>query len=267
MFTLLLAAGAISAAPPAHVASLNLCTDSLLFELLPDARIASVTRLSRDPNLSPFHARAARLMVNRGDIEEVVAAAPDLVVTSGMLGVLAGRLLARLDIPVLSLPHANEFTTYRANLRELAARLGRKDVAEAHLAQLTRSLAAAAARAARRPRRSAVLYQPNGYTPGRDSLMQVIMDSAGLDSIAHEHGDANGDFMDLERLLVLDPQVLVFSTRDTRRPSLAERQLEHPALRAWRAKATGRSRQVPEAWWTCAGAYNARAIDALGAGP
>ncbi len=77
---------------PTRVASLNLCTDSLLFELVDDARIVSVTSLSRDPNQSPFAARAARLAVNHGAVEEVLAAAPDLVLTDQGAAAYARRV-------------------------------------------------------------------------------------------------------------------------------------------------------------------------------
>ena len=107
-------------AAPTRVASLNLCTDTLLFELLPTASIVSVTRLSRDPDLSPFHALAATMTVNRGEVEEVLAVTPDLVVTTSGGSGLAERMFEHYGITVLHLPHANDFASYRHNLRQLA---------------------------------------------------------------------------------------------------------------------------------------------------
>lgn len=254
-------------AAPSRVASLNLCTDAMLFELLPAANIVSITHLSRDPDLSPFHAQAAQMTVNRGEVEEVLATAPDLVVTGARASGLAEHLFETYGIAVLHLPTANDFAAYRENLRRLAAVLGVGPRAESLLGTLDRALAAApGARPDNRPRR-ALLYQPNGYTPGRDSLMSEILRLAGYDNLAIEHGYTRGGFMSLESVLMMQPDFIVFSSRDTSRPSLAEEQLDHPALRAWTTGGTARSLRVPERAWTCAGAFNTAALDALSAAP
>ncbi|MBK8957158.1 MAG: ABC transporter substrate-binding protein [Proteobacteria bacterium] len=251
---------AAAAAPPARVASLNLCTDSLLFELLPDSRIASVTALSRDDNLSHFHARAARIAVNHGAVEEVVALRPDLVVTSETTDALATRMLSRLGLRVLSLPSANRVEDYRHNLRRLAEVLGEERRAESLLTGLDAALGAAP-----RPALRALVYQPNGYTPGDASLMHAMLAYAGLRNMALEVGLAHGGYLSLEALLLSRPDIVVFSQRQARRPSLAEAQLSQPALRKLFARDGARTvrADVPENLWTCAGAFNADAVALL----
>lgn len=255
---------ASAAAAPSRVASLNLCTDSMLFELLPDERIASVTHLSRDRTLSPFHRRAARLAANHGEVEEILGTTPDLVISGAPAAPLANRLLQRLEVPARAYPHANDFTTYRRNLLDLASVLGVVPRAERLLAELQRALGAAAVRP-EAATRTALIYQPNGYSPGRDTLMHALLAAAGLRNLAATRRGADGGYFALEEVMALAPDVLVFSMRDSgSRPALAEQQLTHPALLRWLQAGTSeqhpRTVHVPEQWWTCAGAYNRHAL-------
>ena len=63
---------------PRHVMSLSMCTDALLLELLPPERIASLTYYSRDPGNSHQWPQAAKVRINWGTVEEVLAEKPDL---------------------------------------------------------------------------------------------------------------------------------------------------------------------------------------------
>ncbi len=228
--------------------------------MLDDARIVSVTALSLDANLSHFHARAAGLKVNHGAVEEIVALAPDLVVTGDNTDALAAHLLSRLGIKVLSFPSANRLADYRLNLRRLAHELGLDARAEQLLAQLDGGLGAPP-----RPLLRTLVYQPNGYTPGADSLMHEILGYAGMHSIAADLGFEYGGYLSLESLLLTKPDMIVFSERQARRPSLAETQLDQPALRKLFARHSPPTRRaaVPENLWTCAGAFNREAIALL----
>ncbi|MGE0858347.1 MAG: ABC transporter substrate-binding protein [Gammaproteobacteria bacterium] len=240
---------------------MNLCTDSLLFELVDDARIVSVTSLSRDPNLSPFAARAARLAVNHGAVEEVLAAAPDLVLTDQGSAAYASHLLERVGVEVLAVPIAARFVDYRETLERVAARLDATARAASLLARLDQALA----QPAPSPPRSALVYQPNGFVQGTDSLMNDVLRHAGLENVAARIGLTHGGYLDLERVVLHAPDVLVFSRRSAAAPSLAEAQLDAPALRALFARREHpvRRAELDEALWTCPGSFNAEAVAQL----
>lgn len=252
-----------SAGLPQRIASLNLCTDSMLFELADDARIASVTALARDPNVSYFHARAASLHVNHGAVEEILATAPDLVISDRNLTPLTANLLGRLGVPLLEFDHANDFDTYAANLTRLAAAIGSTSRAASILATMAPMLAQTQRNALPHDGPRAIIYQPNGYIPGTATLMHDILERAGLHDIAADLGLAHGGFVALERLLASDPAVLVFSARQSTAPSLGEQLLLHPALQ--RAERRLVAAQIDERLWTCAGQFSLAAIRELAA--
>lgn len=237
---------------------MNLCTDSMLFELLEPERIVSVTWLSRDPNLSVYAAEARARHANRGHVEEVMALAPDLVVTDRSTLPLARRLLSSLGVTVLALAHANTFAEYRENLVTLADATGTRVRAERLLADWPAHPVRPGPEAPR-----ALVYQPNGFAPGTATLMHAVLNAAGYRNAARELGLGFGSFVALESLLVLAPDTVVFSVREAAGPSLAERQLEHPALSGFLGRGDVHQARVPERLWTCAGRHNLEAVALL----
>jgi len=242
-----------------RVASLNLCTDSMLFELLEDTRIVSVTHLARDPRLSYHHARAAQVPINHGHAEEILLSAPDLVVT-GAAG-YAADLLERAGLPVLHLEEARDFEVYATNLRVLAERLERAEFADVLLGNLARVLESVNTPAA--PVLT-LLYQPNGYTPGEHAFSHAVMRHAGLHNAAADLGARAGGFVSLERLLTSGVDLLILDQPSHGAPSLAESGLRHPALRRLaRQPQAPQTVHLPENLWTCAGSYSAQAVTRL----
>ena len=69
------------AAAPQRIMSLNICTDQLLLALAPEKRIASLTFLAREKQPLRYWPQAARIPVNYGSAEDVLAVRPDLVLT------------------------------------------------------------------------------------------------------------------------------------------------------------------------------------------
>lgn len=268
MLALSLASTAVDGADhPARIVSMNLCTDSMLFELVDLERIASVSFLSRDPNLSVFSAEAKMIPINRGHAEEIVALEPDLVITDRTTLPFARRLLQKFGIPVMLFDHANDLVEYRGNLERLGAAIGVADRARKiveRIDALTKETPDQGAFVAR-PR--ALVYQPNGFMPGTRTLMSDLMTRAGYRNVAAELDFTFGGFLALESLLFLAPDAVVFSVRQNRQPSLADAQLSHPALRGFLAGGPERKRpllvKVPENLWTCAGLFNGRAIEIL----
>ena len=246
-----------------RIVSMNLCTDSMLFELVSADRIVSVTYLSRDPNLSFFHAQAAKLHTSRGHVEEIISFDPELVVTDSTTLPFARRLLENLGIRVMTFEHANNSYEYRTNLRRLAAAVGAAERANAIIEQIESDHATPIESTPVR----ALLYQPNGFAPGTATLMSDIMTRAGYANVAGELGFEFGGFIALESILTLAPAAVIFSARESVQPSLAEAQLSHPALRRYLYEAPDAVRpvhvSVPEHLWTCAGSFNQRAIDLL----
>ncbi|MGE3773202.1 MAG: ABC transporter substrate-binding protein [Gammaproteobacteria bacterium] len=254
---LLLACASLAcAAAPARIASINLCTDALLFDLAESEQIASITALSRDPTLSVHAARARELPINHGSVEELLALAPDLVLADGASPPATVALLRRLGLRVETLPTVTTLSEVIALVRragDLIAAPARADALAERLAALATTPAPDAPRA--------LIVQPGGYVPGPDTLGPTLLALAGLRDLAPALGLGRGGFASIEALVLARPDLIVRGRDATLGRAIADDFLNHPAL-AHARLAHGGMRTVPvsDAAWACG---SASLIDAV----
>jgi iron complex transport system substrate-binding protein len=235
-------AGAAAARPPAplRVASLNLCTDELLLLLADPRQIVSVTHLAQQEAETPLWRRAKRYPQNDGSLLSVVRLRPDLVLTMGGGARDRLRLAARLGIPTVDLPFAQDLETVERSVRTVAAALGREAAGEqvvARIEALQRTVPPASS--------DAIWLGGGGRTVSATGLEAQWMRLAGL-----AQRPLIGDRVSLEQLAVRPPAVLLRSDYRSGQYSQAQRWLRHPL-----AAAAGRARNVPTDGrpWTCMG--------------
>ncbi|HLB06401.1 MAG TPA: ABC transporter substrate-binding protein, partial [Alphaproteobacteria bacterium] len=223
--------GTPAADAPRRIVSLNLCTDLLLLALAEPSRIAALSFLSTDPDLSYYAADARALPRIRGSAEEVVPLKPDLVLAEAHSARTTVALLRRLGYRVLDLPVAATLADVREEIRTLARVLGEEAKGAALIAAMDEGLARLApGEAGAAP--GALVYQANGYVPALPSLPDELLRAAGLRNVAPELGLAAGGRLTLEALLVADPDLLVLEEARADAASLADALLAHPAVRA-----------------------------------
>jgi iron complex transport system substrate-binding protein len=227
-------------AAPVRVASLNLCTDELALLLAAPGQLVSVSRLGADPRETTLSRRARGLATNNGNVTDVVALAPDLVLTSG--GARGGDVVARrLGIAALVVPPPQTLDDVRANIRTVAAALGRPAQGAALIAEIDRVLAVPAP-----PPRRALLVEGGGVAVGANGLAADWLRHAGLIQQEVPHGQIS-----LEALLAAPPQVLVTTNYHPGESSINAAWLTHPAFArlprsVQRLTTDGRA-------WTCLG--------------
>jgi iron complex transport system substrate-binding protein len=254
------AAWVIEAAPaaPQHVMSLSLCTDALVLAMLPPSRIASVTYLahqSTDPTLA---AEAARVGINYGTTEEVLAQSPDLVLAGAYSTPATRMLLRQVHAPLLVIPDATSFADIRANVTTVARALGAQQRGQALLAQMDATLAAVRRDRPAQPIRVAA-WSGDGYVPGKGTLFnRVLRTAGGINVAATTSGQRSGSF-DIEQLLMADPEVLAYGA-DQPAPALKTDTADHPLLRRLYA---GRRITYPELPVECGLPQTAQAAQQL----
>ena len=111
----------------------------------------------------------------------------------------------------------------------------------------------------RRPR--GAFYQPNGYTSGSGTLQDIALQMAGWDNIASKLGVKGYGSIDLERLLMARPEQLFSSAYAPGTQSLAQKELQHPALYLI---TKGRPIiNISYKYWICGGPMIADAVEQL----
>jgi len=242
----LLCIAAASAAPPRRIVSLNFCTDELLLSLVPPARIASLTWLARTDTDAAQRALAARLPVNRGSAEEVLAAHPDLVLAGRYTTATTRALLARAGVPLLEVDAAQDWQGIRRTTRAVAAAVGESGRGEALLAHMDAALAAAAALRAPAPVRAIGWNGAAQDVPGADTLFNTILTTAGAVNIAARPGVAST--FDLEEVVRARPRLLLRGTSHAADRALRSAVADHPVLHALPGLAII---DYPEGAWAC----------------
>ncbi|WP_176758473.1 ABC transporter substrate-binding protein [Limimonas halophila] len=247
-------------AAPGRVVSLNLCTDLLALRLLPRERIASVSALAADAGYSPMAERAQGIPVNHGRAEEVLRFEPDLVLAGAFRQRSTVRLLRRLGHEVVTLAPPRSIEDVRRQIRRVAKVLDVRPRGEAMIrrfdARIAHASPATAAAGA-----TAAIYQPNGVTVGANQLPHAALKAAGLTNVAAEMGLDGMVPLSLEKLVTAEPDVLVLPASAQNAASQAAAVLDHPALRAVRARA--RVVRIPRRLWTCGGPQLAEAVTRL----
>jgi iron complex transport system substrate-binding protein len=247
-----------SNASPQRIVSLNLCADELVLRLAPPGTVKSVTWLARDPTLSNVSVLAHEVSVNRGLAEDVVPLAPDLVIAGAHTTRTAVALLQRLGIPVLELPVPSSVDEALAQIATVAAALGATEKGTQLIADIRSGLSEVPIAPTGSSHLIAAVYQPNGLTIGKGSLVNDLLNRAGLRNLAVERRIDNYGELPLEVLLFARPDLMIINEGEDRGPALAYEVLRHPALvRRYRG---ARVVSVPSAWWSCPGP---RLVDAV----
>ncbi len=245
---------------PQRIVSLNLCADELVLRLADRKQVRSVTWLSHKPAISSVAELAEGIPTNRGLAAEIVPLDPDLVVAGIHTTRTAVALLRRLEVPVIELDVPTTIDAVKVQILDLATVLGQPRRGAAMVAEMDRQLAALGPPPAN-PRLSAAVYRPNGFTAGRDSLIDDILRRAGLRNLAAERGLENYGQLPLEILILAQPDLLILNAANEPLPSLAHQFLRHPGMGA--AFPHYRTLVLPPRLWTCGGPGVVEAIARL----
>lgn len=216
--------------PPQRIASLNICIDQLLWELVPHERLVSISYLTANPMWSPIAAQVKGIPLNHGLAEEIVPLKPDIIFAGEFDAPDAIALLERLGNPVERLPLPRKLDDINTQILQLGELVG----ANAKALSMTQKSSAQVAelQAANKNQQplTAFWYSSNGVVIGDGTLEHELMLLAGLRNLAAERGMFGFNQLDLELLLSAKPQILIIEEGSAEAFSLAREYLAHPAL-------------------------------------
>ena len=242
---------------PRRIASLNLCTDQILLELVPRNRIAALSWLAGDGNVSAVAGELKGIKLIAGGAEEVLALDPDLVLASPYAATPAVELLKRLGQRVEMVPFATDFAMIRSTVRQVAAAVGEIVRGEDVIARFDRALEAAQSKAAQHP--EALVYHVNGLVSGTGSLADAALKAAGLANQMDRRSAATGTRLALESIVVMPPDLVVLAQGMHTYRTVVSDNLRHPALARIMTKTAGM--ELPMPLWLCG---SPRISDAVG---
>jgi iron complex transport system substrate-binding protein len=221
---------AAQGAPPQRVVSFNVCTDQLVVALADPAQIAGLSPYATDPVLSAVADEARPYRRLAWHAESTIPLDPDLVLVGPRDRSATQRLLGALGFRVVEVPFVSTMAAAREQIVRVAALLGQPQRGAALLARLE----AARQRLAGVPHpvaATALLVGRSGYAEGPTSLASGLIGEAGLAPPAGAPAGIGG-FVTLERLIMLQPDLLVLHDPVDAPRDQGSVYLAHPALKA-----------------------------------
>ena len=249
-------------AKPQRIVSLNLCADQLLMALLPPERLIGITQLASDPEASYLYREASQFHQHTSRIEEIMALKPDLVVAGEFTAQPTNQLLEELGYKVIKLGLPVTTEGIFQQIAFLGEQIDESDRAEALILNMREELTRITALQEEKHKR-AIVYYANGFTAGRHTIVNDILQMAGLINIAAE---LNLDFiapLSLESLLVSKPDVLLLGRLNENTDSLAHQVLRHDAINRYAELKQVQKIMIPDRYWSCAGASSFAAASYL----
>lgn len=229
-----------NAEKPKKIVSINLCTDELLFRLVPPERIAAVSVHSANSEVSSVAREAASVKKIKGGIEEVLSCQPDLVLGGTFSNRETLRFFKRSATPMLIFSVPKSFDDIYANIHSLAEAVGEPGKGEAIIRDMKDELAQMKGDSFSKDfkgtvplffKNRAVFFQSGNYVPGAGTFENAIMEAAGLVNVASELGIKDYGNLSLEQLIEAKPDILIFVTDQTKHKTVRGEVLDHPALK------------------------------------
>lgn len=257
---LLLWLNAAAAETPQRVVSINLCTDQLLLLLAPREHIASVSFMSVNPLYSAYHERVGDIALNHARIEEIVAMQPDLVLAYELSDSQLVRILRQLQFRVEVVPAPQSLASVGQTIETVAGLLGEAEKGRQLVEQMEERLTRLERNAERVPP-LAVIYAPNGYSPGTNTLQGSLLEAAGFSNLSRQLGNENGAAIPLELLLRHQPGLFIIDDEESNVNSLAQKKLSHPALR--KSLNNAQVARIAGRYWSCPTPQVVRVVERL----
>jgi iron complex transport system substrate-binding protein len=246
-----------AAGRPGRIVSINPCVDAILMQVADPAQIAGISHYSQDPRTTSMPlTQAARFTATSGTAEEVVALAPDVVISGPHVEPATVNALRRLGIPLVQVGVPDTIAQSRAQVRAIAAAAGHQARGEQLVARIDAAVAAARAGG---PPVPALIWLGGGLVPGSATLADDMMRASGFHNVSADYGLKVWDVLPLEQLLARPPRVLL-TTGDI---DASDRMLGHPALRHLDGRVAVRA--WPQRLLNCGGPTIIEAVDRLAA--
>lgn len=209
---------------------MNLCIDQLLWRLVDHQRLVSLSYLAGDVQWSPIAGELTHQYLNHALAEEIVPLSADLILAGEFDAPDAVGLLQRLGQPVQRLKTPQNLQDIYEQWLDLGRLTGESLLARQLATQLQNDIQQLSELGKKTKSFKVYWYSANGVVAGTSTLEDQLMTLAGLKNLAKEKGITGFSPLDLETLLLSQPDALILDTADPSHYSLAKEFLFHPAL-------------------------------------
>lgn len=251
---------------PERIVSVTLGTDEILLALVDKSRLLAVTKYSEDPGISNVAGQTDDIphKIQSANVEQIIALEPDLVYVASYTNQDVVKQLQDAGLTVAIFEDFNTIQSIIQNIVTVGEQVGEVEKAKQIVAEMEQRLAAIDAKVANiaeenRPR--VLTYTPDGYTAGMDTLSHDMITRAGGINAAAEAGLKDWVQISLEKIVELDPEVILVSDWNPGHPDFAESLQQNPALQSVSALKNNRIVSVSGAHLTAVTQYIVNGVE------
>lgn len=258
--TLLLGMAPLAAhAAPARVVSIGACSDQWLLAVADRKQVAGLGQFSTIRDVSAYAGEAGGIPQHNDRVENIATLKPDLVIADEWSPSLTLHMVERLGIPILKLPTPNALEELPPVITQLGKALGRERQAARINADYQKQLARLKAAAKRVPHLRAVLYRPNGYSPGLETVPGNIIQASGLENLSSTLGMKGSISLPFERFVYYKPALWIQDVSPNQRFGLGEEIMRSPVIQDMNITTV----RIPLSQWFCLTPRSLQAIETL----
>lgn len=224
------AAGWRPASPPQRIVAGSILATEVLLEIAPRERLAAVHELAADPRYSLVVDAVVGLPRVGAEPEQLLAARPDLVIVDAFTRAETLALLRQAGVPVVRTADAADFAGIAANVRTIGRVCHLETAAEDVVARMDAALAALRADAAACAGWRVCSLDGALHSYGRGSLFDAVVQAAGAQNLAGEHGVGAFRRVDAESVLAWRPDAIVVAAPADPTLRAGDWLRQHPAL-------------------------------------
>ncbi len=245
---------------PQRIVSLNVCTDQILMLLVLPERIAALSYLARNSGISVMHKEASAIPFTYGSAEHVFILKPDLVLAGTYTTRATVNLLKRLGRTLIEVAPARNFEDIEKNIRQVGLAVGETKKAEVLINNMRTSVQQNLLNE-NEQRFEAVPYYSNGYTVGKNTLVDQLLYHTGFMSLGRKKRFSGTRKISLETLLMNKPDLLLIGKRDFKGHALAHEVFKHPVVKE--ITRTTKTISLADALTVCGTPHTVKAIEKL----
>ena len=202
---------------PQRIISMTLGTDEMLLSLTGKSNIAALSgKIAEDAGISNIAAQAKGFTKAESNVERIISLKPDLVFAADWMDKKDLAQLRGAKIPVYCFKNANNIAQQEQVVAQIAHVIGEDTKGRKVVAGMNRTIAYVQKKVktlSAKQKLTVLYYDPSGgYTFGAGSVFDDIATKAGLVNAAAKAGlgaDAN---ISKEKIIELNPDVLILPT-------------------------------------------------------
>ena len=246
---------------PMRIVSTTLVTDEVAAGLVESSRIVAMSRFSANPEVSNVSdiAKKINVFVDR-DPERIVRLQPDMVLTTRYSTVDLKFLMQQTGIRYLEWTQFETIEDIQSNIRSVGQAVNEVKRAEDVIREMNRKLQAASQQTVPARRAWRVLcLAPGDWTAGTRTTRHELIRSAGLKNAAAEAGIAGNNKISPEKIIQLDPDVILIGTGYEEDANFREMLLRDPRFSTLKAVRSRRILALPQRYVVTASQFIADA--------